>query len=45
MKYENIAQVYARLVLDGKRELSSIKNVILRGRVQEIVEQAKQKKN
>lgn len=38
MKYENIAQVYARLVLEGKRTLESIKNPIIRERVREIVE-------
>mgnify|MGYP007104084555 CR=1 FL=1 len=37
MSYENIAQVYARLVKRGKRTLESIKNPIIRERVREIV--------
>ena len=41
MKYENIAQVYARLVKDGKRTLESIKNPIIRERVREIVNATK----
>ena len=43
MKYENIAQVYARLVLEGKRTLESIKNPIIRERVSEIVDEKKAK--
>lgn len=42
MKYENIAQVYARLVNEGKRTLESIKNPIIRERVREIVNESKQ---
>jgi len=41
MSYENIAQVYARLVKDGKRTLESIKNPIIRERVREIVNATK----
>lgn len=42
MKYENIAQVFARLVKEGKRTLESIKNPIIRERVREIVNESKQ---
>lgn len=45
MGYENIAKNYAHLVKEGKRTLDSINNPIVRARVEEIVEQAKQKKN
>lgn len=37
VKYEKIAHVYARLVKEGQRTLESIKNLIIRARVEEIL--------
>lgn len=37
MEYENIAKNYAHLVKEGKRTLDSIKNPIVRARVEEIL--------
>ncbi len=37
MEYENIAKNYAHLIKEGKRTLDSIKNPIVRARVEEIL--------
>lgn len=37
MEYENIAKNYAHLIREGKRTLDSVKNPIVKQRVEEIL--------